>query len=326
MAKNKSNISKSSKPQVSLTAKVRARVVAAKAQKILPFEMLAQIKREVDQNVAALATPEVLVANGRDPVFALYASVQQMASLFAELLMQMPELRAFRARLEKLDDDYMPGYPPMSPITGSYFAMWTQCDLRISEGGETTASIFAEIGGMLGFGADYLALAKMLADSRMGIYEHCGLKNGTITLRELVTDKEFPFVGTSGYVGTRGELWWVRAVPPPTPSIAYWVGMGTPYVLQAPKQSEWLALFARNGICGGEVGVERRLDQFLKFGPKPRYWSELIFEGYSGHNSGAIFLRGLPDVPESRPHSPSFNPHYEVNKKLKANSSPPLGG
>ena len=45
MAKNKSSSSKSSKPQVSLTAKVRARVIAAKAQKILPFEMLAQFKR-----------------------------------------------------------------------------------------------------------------------------------------------------------------------------------------------------------------------------------------------------------------------------------------
>ncbi len=63
MAKNKSNISKSSKPQVSLTAKVKARVVAAKAQKILPFEMLAQIKREVETNAAGLATPEELVAN-----------------------------------------------------------------------------------------------------------------------------------------------------------------------------------------------------------------------------------------------------------------------
>jgi len=95
----------------------------------------------------------------------------------------------------------------------------------------------------------------------------------------------------------------VRAVPPPMAAIPYWVGMGTPHVLQAPGQSEWLALFARNGIRNGEVGFEQRLNQFLKFGPKPRYWSELIFEGYSSHNSGAIFLHGLPDVPESRPHS-----------------------
>jgi len=300
MGKSKSSISKLSKPQVSLTAKVNARVIAAKEQKILPFGMLAQIKREVDKN-AGLETPEALVDGGADPAFALYASVQQMVYLFAELLLWMPELWTFRKRLERLDDDYTPGYPPMSPITGSYFAMWTQCDLRVGEGGETMAGLFAEIGGLFGFSAEYLAMAKTLADSRMGVYEHCGLKNGRISLRELVTDKEFSFVGSSGYVGNKGELWLVRAVPPPF-AFTCWVGMGTPYVLRAPGQAEWLAMFARNGIRSDEVGVERRLEQFLKFGPKPRFWSELIFEGYCGHNSGAIFLQGLPDVSESRPH------------------------
>ncbi|MCX6879150.1 MAG: hypothetical protein NTW21_35890 [Verrucomicrobia bacterium] len=190
MSKNKLRVSKPTKPPVSITAKVRARLIAAKAQKILPLETLAQTKREMDKNVAALATPEELMEGGRDPVFALYASVQQMLSFCTELLVEMPELRVFRQRLEKLDDDYMPGYPPMSPITGSYFAMWTQCDLRVGDGPETMASIFAGIGNIFGLEADYLALINILANSRMGIYEHCGLKNGTITLRELVTDCE----------------------------------------------------------------------------------------------------------------------------------------
>lgn len=89
MASNKSG-DKPSKPQpqpkVSLTTKVKAQLIAAKAQKILPFEMLAQFKREVEMNVAGLSTPEELVEGGRDPAFALYASVQQMVSLFGELL------------------------------------------------------------------------------------------------------------------------------------------------------------------------------------------------------------------------------------------------
>ena len=314
MFKNKSGSKPSkSKPKVSLTAKVKAQFIAGKSKKILPFEMLAQIKREEEKNAAEISTPEELVEAGSEPAFALYASVQQMMSLFGEVLLQLPEFRAFRKRLEKLDDDYMPSFPPTSPVTGSHFAMWTQCDLRISEGGETQAGIFAEIGDVIGIDANYLALAKTLADSRMGIYEHCGLKNGCISLRKLVTDKEISFVGSSGYVGNKGELWWVRAVPPPF-YFPHWVGMGTPYVLRAPGQSEWLDLFARNGIRSGEVGMEQRLGQFLKFGPKPRYWSEMIFEGYCGHNSGAIFLRGLPDVPESRPHSPRFNPLHKLLK------------
>lgn len=303
MSKRKPSIVKPIKPSMSITAKIRARLIPAKAQKILPFDMLAQSKREVNHKMAALSTPEELMEAGNDPLFALYASVQQMLSLCSEMFLGMPELRDFRKRLEKLEDDYMPDYPPMSPITSSYFAMWTQCDLRVGDGPETMASIFAGVANIFGFETDYVALIHILADSRMGIYEHCGLHNGKITLRELATDKEFPFVCTSGYFGSKGELWFVRAVPPPTAAISYWVGMGTPYILRAPGKSAWLDLLARNGIRSGEVGFEQRLNQFLKFGPEPRYWNELIFEGYSNYNSGAIFLHGLPDVPESRPHS-----------------------
>jgi hypothetical protein len=34
-----------------------------------------------------------------------------------------------------------------------------------------------------------------------------------------------------------------------------------------------------------------------------------VFEGYVNHQPGAIFLEGLPDVPESRPHSPEYVRH-----------------
>ena len=311
MTDNKTGMRKPFKPQVSLVAKIKAQLIAAMERKILSFEMLAQIKREGEDYEAGLSTREGSVGGGGDPAFALYASVLETVSQFAKVLLQLPDLRTFSKRLETLDSDYVPGIPPMSPVTESHFAMWTHCDLRVGDGSETLAGIFAEIGDVFGFGADYLALAKALANSRMGIFEHFGLKRGRTCLRELVTDKEIPFVGCSGYAGSKGELWFVRAVPPPL-SFHYWVGMGTPYVLRAPGRFEWLALFERNGIRSGELGMEQRLWQFLKFGPRLRYWSELIFEGYCGHHSGAVFLQGLPDVPESRLHSDHFNPNYAL--------------
>ena len=33
------------------------------------------------------------------------------------------------------------------------------------------------------------------------------------------------------------------------------------------------------------------------------YWTEFVFEAYVNHQTEAIFLAGLPDTPESRPHS-----------------------
>lgn len=308
---------KQNRSQSTVTGKLRRRFLAEKAQKILPIEMLAESKKKGELLAAAIADPDDLVEAGDDPLFALYASVQHLVSVWGELLLETPELRGLRKQIIKDQDEYQPSYPPISPITSAYFAMRMLCDMRIGGGSETIAGILADLGDLFDLSADYLALIRILAESRMGIYEHCGLKDGTIRLRELVTDKEFAFVGTSGYPGNTGELWLVRAVAPPDPAMPYWIGMGTPHVLRGFDQAGWLAFFARNGIRSGEVGFERRLDRFLKFGPEPRYWSEFIFEGYAGHNSGAIFLLGLPDVPESRPHSPSFDPASLISRQRR---------
>ena len=34
------------------------------------------------------------------------------------------------------------------------------------------------------------------------------------------------------------------------------------------------------------------------------HWTEFVFEAYSNHQPEVIFLKGLPDLPGSRPHSP----------------------
>ena len=38
--------------------------------------------------------------------------------------------------------------------------------------------------------------------------------------------------------------------------------------------------------------------------------STAIFEAYVRHSDQAIWLRGLPDMAESRPHSPKFDPAF----------------
>jgi hypothetical protein len=41
----------------------------------------------------------------------------------------------------------------------------------------------------------------------------------------------------------------------------------------------------------------------MKYGPTRTYWNDFVFEGYVNYRMEAIYLAGLPDVPESRPHS-----------------------
>ena len=41
----------------------------------------------------------------------------------------------------------------------------------------------------------------------------------------------------------------------------------------------------------------------MKRGLDERFWLEYVFEAYASHRAEAIFLIGVPDIPESRPHS-----------------------
>ena len=55
-----------------------------------------------------------------------------------------------------------------------------------------------------------------------------------------------------------------------------------------------------------EVPRQARLEAFerhLEYGPTRDYGNEFVFEAYVNHRPEVIYLRGLPDVPESRPHS-----------------------
>jgi hypothetical protein len=41
----------------------------------------------------------------------------------------------------------------------------------------------------------------------------------------------------------------------------------------------------------------------MKWGLGPTYWLEYVFCAYANHDTDGIRLMGLPDVPESLPHS-----------------------
>jgi hypothetical protein len=41
----------------------------------------------------------------------------------------------------------------------------------------------------------------------------------------------------------------------------------------------------------------------MKYGLSLNYWNEYILEAYASAETSAIFLRGLPDIDLSRPHS-----------------------
>lgn len=41
----------------------------------------------------------------------------------------------------------------------------------------------------------------------------------------------------------------------------------------------------------------------MKYGSRRQYWNDFVFEGYLNNREDAIYLAGLADIAESRPHS-----------------------
>ncbi len=90
---------------------------------------------------------------------------------------------------------------------------------------------------------------------------------------------------------------------PPISPVKYHVFLTTPYVLLNFGKEDWTA-YVKKSLLDLKVPERMRLDYFLKHGKDPNQWNEFIFQAYHHHQSDAIFLAGLPDVPGSLPHGP----------------------
>jgi hypothetical protein len=100
-------------------------------------------------------------------------------------------------------------------------------------------------------------------------------------------------------------------LPPPLQGGSEHVVFTTPYIILKARLREWKAYFHR--VLSSQTSRQARIDEcerHLKYGPSLNYWNEFVFEGYFKHSNEAIFLAGLPDIPESRPHNKAYTPAY----------------
>jgi hypothetical protein len=243
-----------------------------------------------------------LIAEGMDPVHAAYIFVQHIASVFAENVSQLPEMRTFTKEVGSAEDEYMASGPPMSHLTRSYFISWAFFDYRIGNTTDTLASCLIDANDIIWMNPDQLDALKKMNESRMAIYELQGWQENFVRLRELITDREYLCHVGSGYRGKAGELWYVRLLPPLVPKLAtYHVGFTTPYVLIDAKKKDWIDFLRRNTVGMKATGEAEALHRLLKVGPSKNYWNEFVFLAYHHHQADAIYLSGIPtSKPRSR--------------------------
>jgi hypothetical protein len=175
-----------------------------------------EIRREADSIQVALDSLKREPTGGPshwddlDPLHAVHVAAQNVTSVFAERVSQLAEFDSYYQLAIRAEDEYMPGGPPMSPLTMSYFTTWAFFDLRFGPDGETIGTCLLEVASPLGLSEEVTQVIRLMSETRMGIYEHCGIEGGRCLLRELITDDEFDCYVPAGYPGKTGELWFVR--------------------------------------------------------------------------------------------------------------------
>jgi hypothetical protein len=245
-----------------------------------------------------------MIAKGYDPVHAAYIFVHHITSVFSENVSRLPEMRTYAQEVGSAEEEYMPSGPPMSPLTTSFFSCWAFLDHRIGKTTDTLAGCLIEANDSICMNPDQLEALRRMSQSRMGIYEHKGMEDNHVRLRELITDKEFVCHSGSGYRGKKGELWFVRLLPPLVPELAtYHIVFTTPYVLIGQSKKDWIAYLKRSMVGMKAPPEADRLHQILKFGPRRNYWNEFVLLAYHHHQADAIYLSGIPDLKATLPHA-----------------------
>lgn len=286
-----------------ISSKIRNKFQKLSQRKIIPISESAEARRISSEISRTVKTHDQL--RGYDPVHATYILAQNLASVFAEQLSALPEMKEYYDAVAHAEDIYMPQGPPISPLTGSYFTLWAFFDLSLGKDRETVGTCFIELADILKVHPEQQRVLQLLQASRMGIFEHCGTKRKLIELKEILTGKTHFCVCPAGYPGKRGELWYARILPSPIERLDYSVVMTTPYVLIGHAKSEWINFFQRHAVSETDPELETTLHQFMKYGESRYFWNEYIFEAYFNHRHDVIFLEGIPDLKETLPHADS---------------------
>lgn len=269
--------------------------------KVVDFTAVMEGKKNAEELRKTVARREALA--DYHPAHALYIYAQNQTSVMAEQLTSLPEMDRFTRLVGKAEDAYCPSGPPLSPLTTSFFTCWAFFDACVGVGLETLGTTTIEVGKAFGMHEELIRVIGLMQDSRMAVYVHEGTDGDGIRLREMVTDRVCTAICPSRYEGRAGELWYARVLPPPIAQVEEHIVLTTPYVLVEPGEREWLAYFDRTLPEGPPEKRIAAYERHMKWGPARNYWTEFVFEAYLEHRLDVVFLRGLPDVAESRPHS-----------------------
>ena len=167
-----------------MTNKIAEELVGGMRQSVRPgvlkLRNFVQGRPAARKLMAEVKSIESLVASGSHPLHAAYSSAQTYLSVFSELASTLREFKDFTAVVHDAEATYMPSWPPISPVSVSFFTSWAFLDLPVAATGETICSCAVEIGRTFGMSADFASTLEAMGRSATGIYQHLGWRDGLV--------------------------------------------------------------------------------------------------------------------------------------------------
>ena len=237
-----------------------------------------------------------------DPSFHAYVTALNLANDFANQALDILELIPFNNQLADIQEEYMPSYPPMSPVTNAYFGGWMVCDARDPFTRLTLGELFLHHLQHKGKLENLWQAMRTLNDSYCSFYEVTDVNAQGLRLWDIASKQEIDCCwNSSGYSGQVGEIWYVRLLPPFSSDFTRFVTVSTPYVYRGSDRHTWESFFQR--CATSEFGAGHSLRDYLKYGKSLGYWLEFLFQAYEGCTGNMVMVTGIPDDPASLPHS-----------------------
>lgn len=232
----------------------------------------------------------------------LAVSAQHTCSRLVEGLYELPELNRHAQLYEDLVEEFMPGLPPMSPVTMTFLQNLALFDVGFGLDRESMGDILLSLAPGLKLPPHVTAYLQDLTVGHFGLYRQAGpMRDDHHLLVDLVTGKQHRTLDCNGYPGTDGDLWLVRLVTDHHAGTTRHLSITTPYILTSGER-EWRGWLDRHAVA--DTTSYRHA---MKPGPDRSFWLEFILQGYAGVAAGdvAIFLQGVPDRADTRPHTDS---------------------
>lgn len=223
-----------------------------------------------------------------------------LADSFSEVA---PPLQEYLLITEGVEDSYVPSYPPMSPVTTSFFNYWTVSDLLFGPAQETLIGLIRALIKTADLDEEdelVLKMVEALADSSPRIYE-VRRPGQEVVLEDICSGVLYKCRAMPTAEPEQGELWLTRLLP------NFWEGSpfvlaSTPYILTGNKK-QWLEDLRTEA----SKREDENLDAFLKFGHHEFSWLEYIHQAYMNFRDDAVLLTGNLHDPSTRPHSEGRN-------------------